>query len=107
MAFVRSEERKKCVFMLYWLLKNAFTKDESDPSKLSLMERMKLFERPSVQPAAVPAPVARSSPRKSGQRFKTQPVTSHEVHLARSIRRAASSASSSPPAAQKSSPVIG
>ena len=84
--------------------KNAFTKDESDPSKLSLMERMKLFERPSVQSAAV-VPVARSRPRKSDQRFKTQPVTSHEVHQA--IRRAASSASSSPPATQKSSPVIG
>ena len=58
--------------------------DDNDPSKLSLTERMRLFERPPVQSTAATT----AAPRKRRpliSRFQTQPITVREVHQARLI----------------------
>jgi hypothetical protein len=58
--------------------------DDNDPSKLSLTERMRLFERPPVQSTAATT----TAPRKRRpliSRFQTQPITVREVHQARLI----------------------
>lgn len=62
--------------------KSKVAADEFDPSKLSLRDRVKLFDRPlSVAGPASALPPKRPS-RKVVARFLTQPVTSREVRKA-------------------------
>ena len=60
--------------------------DEHDPSKLSLAERMRLFERPPAPAASAPTPPSPARRRRAlTSRFQTQPITVSEVPLARQI----------------------
>lgn len=62
--------------------------DQNDPSKLSLAERVSLFNEKMVTDRLAP-----SRPR-SGSRFKTQPVTTEEVVTAQKMVPAISRAAS-------------
>lgn len=58
--------------------------DDDDPSKLSLMQRMRLFERPPVPELA--AQQQQRKRRSVTSRFQTQPITVSEVHQARQFQ---------------------
>lgn len=67
--------------------------DEADPSKLSLAERVKLFNKKITEEKI---PVAGGGPEVQGARrrvarFKTQPVTNEEVETAQRISPLAAS----------------
>ena len=62
---------------------------EFDPSKLSLLERVKLFDKPppiAAPPVLPPSRPARSTRKAIKSRFLTQPITIAEVEKARNLR---------------------
>lgn len=56
--------------------------DEFDPSKLSLLERVKFFDRPPPVAAPIVSPTRPTRTRKAVARFLTQPITSREMEKA-------------------------
>lgn len=56
--------------------------DKEEPSKLSLSERIKLFNKRIVEELK---PQKREVPRRRCTRFQTQPVTSEEVETAKFV----------------------
>ncbi|KAF3420188.1 hypothetical protein E2986_05710 [Frieseomelitta varia] len=61
------------------------TDDEFDPSKLSLAERVRLFNQKIEKTSVSNIPLERHSRRRPAARYKTQPVTSEEVEVASRI----------------------
>lgn len=78
-------------FRCYWVhvsVEAAEEDDAHDPSKLSLAERVKLFNQKMVTERLAPKPTGRAN------RFKTQPVTTEEVETAKKITPISRTASS-------------
>lgn len=63
--------------------------ESNDPSKLTLAERVRMFERPLLNSRPVQKDLPQvAAPRKRRllcSRFQTQPITSQEVHRARKV----------------------
>lgn len=66
-------------------LADTTTDDEFDPSKLSLAERVRLFNQKIEKTSVSNIPLERHSRRRPAARYKTQPVTSEEVEVASRI----------------------
>lgn len=64
-------------FLLFYI-----EKDEVDPSKLSLSERIKLFNNAKTSDTNI---LKREASKRRQTRFQTQPVTSEEVQSARCV----------------------
>lgn len=66
---------------LFLLSRTTLEKDEADPSKLSLSERIKMFNTKVSETNFL----KRDGPKRRQTRFQTQPVTSEEVKSARCV----------------------
>lgn len=68
-------------FLFSIMLSIATEKDEADPSKMSLSERIKMFNSKVSETNLL----KRDVPKRRQTRFQTQPVTSEEVESARCV----------------------
>ncbi|XP_033229897.1 supervillin-like isoform X2 [Belonocnema kinseyi] len=73
------------------------TEDEFDPSKLSLAERVKLFNQKIVK-SPPPSVISQRFQRRPGNRYQTQPITSEEVEVASRLSAFSSKTLQQPPA---------
>lgn len=70
--------------------------DEFDTSKLSLAERVKLFNQKLVN-SPLPSGISQRLQRRPGNRYQTQPVTSEEVEVASRLSALSSKTLQQPP----------